>query len=479
MEEIKEGKEKEQLAQNAQIEVKNKKKRTAKKLKRAIAIVTSIIVACVVSLIVLFTVIIPKVKYNKAMTLLESGEYESAYMLLEELGKNDVITSNKYDRAVALVDSCEYEAASELLEEIDASYRYDKALVLIDSGKYEHAYMLLKDLNYKNSADILESIRPQCKELLLSIAQVGDYVLFGSYEQDNNYSNGKEDIEWLVLAKEGNRMLLISRYGLDCQEYHTTTKLYDDVTWETCSVRKWLNGIFISSAFSSDEQAIIQSTTVTADKNPEYSTSPGKNTTDKVFLLSITEANKYFNTDSARQCRPTEYAGAKGADTLSLNGNCWWWLRSPGMYSNTAADVPDDGSITYFGNFVYSDGFAVRPALWVELKSNDSNTGLGNDVIDGQEGSDSTDSTDTSRYIVGETYTVQTNLRVRKGPGKEYGILKRSELTSEDYAKSVDTKTDAVIAKGSRITCLEMSGNWMRISSGWVCVEDEGEILVK
>ena len=142
-------------------------------------------------------------------------------------------------------------------------------------------------------------------------------------------------------------------------------------------------------------------------------------------------------------------------------------------------DVPDDGSITYFGNFVYSDGFAVRPALWVELKSNDSNTGLGNDVIDGQEGSDSTDSTDTSRYIVGETYTVQTNLRVRKGPGKEYGILKRSELTSEDYAKSVDTKTDAVIAKGSRITCLEMSGNWMRISSGWVCVEDEGEILVK
>lgn len=84
-------------------------------------------------------------------------------------------------------------------------------------------------------------------------------------------------------------------------------------------------------------------------------------------------------------------------------------------------------------------------------------------------------------FIIGESYVVQTNLRVRAGPGKEYRILNRNELTAEDYAKSVDSKTttDALMEKGSVITCLDMYGKWMRISSGWVCVEDEGEVLVK
>lgn len=90
-------------------------------------------------------------------------------------------------------------------------------------------------------------------------------------------------------------------------------------------------------------------------------------------------------------------------------------------------------------------------------------------------------SVNNSRYNVGESYVVQTNLRVREGPGKEYRILERYELSPDDYIQSVDsdTTTDALMEKGSVITCLEMSGNWMRISSGWVCVEDEGEVLVE
>ena len=34
---------------------------------------------------------------------------------------------------------------------------------------------------------------------------VGDTIFFGEYEQDNNLSNGKEEIEWIVLAKENNK----------------------------------------------------------------------------------------------------------------------------------------------------------------------------------------------------------------------------------------------------------------------------------
>lgn len=89
--------------------------------------------------------------------------------------------------------------------------------------------------------------------------------------------------------------------------------------------------------------------------------------------------------------------------------------------------------------------------------------------------------TGNARYQEGKVYYVQTNLRVREGPGKNYRILDRSELYPGDYAQSVDstTTTDALLEKGAAITCLEMQGNWMRIESGWVCVEDEGEVLVK
>lgn len=194
---------------------------------------------------------------------------------------------------------------------------------------------------------------------------VGDVYRFGSYEQDNNTANGTEDIEWLVLAKEGNRILVISRYALDCQQYNTS---YTSVTWETCSLRKWLNGAFLNAAFSESERAMIPSVSVSADRNPSYSTNPGNSTTDQVFLLSITEAEKYFSSDSARQCQGTAYCYAQGAYKAS-NGNCWWWVRSPGYNSSHAAYVNYFGSVDHNGCNVNYDNYAVRPALWINLGS--------------------------------------------------------------------------------------------------------------
>ena len=82
---------------------------------------------------------------------------------------------------------------------------------------------------------------------MIKQAKVGDYVVFGQYEQDNDTSNGKEDVEWLVLDVQEDRALLISKYLLDCKPYNTTD---DHVTWETCTLRKWLNDEFINTAFS-------------------------------------------------------------------------------------------------------------------------------------------------------------------------------------------------------------------------------------
>lgn len=164
---------------------------------------------------------------------------------------------------------------------------------------------------------------------------------------------------------KGGKALVISKYALDCQQYNTS---YTNVTWETCTLRKWLNNDFINAAFSADERTMIPTVTVSADKNPDYSTNPGNATQDQVFLLSITEVNKYFSSDSARQCKPTDYAVANGARE-SDSGNCWWWLRSPGDRQTDAADVYSDGGVGGLGVNVDHVNGAVRPALWIDLNS--------------------------------------------------------------------------------------------------------------
>ena len=198
---------------------------------------------------------------------------------------------------------------------------------------------------------------------------VGDTLVFGTYEQDNDTTNGKEDIEWLVLTKENNKILVVSDKALDCKPYNQSR---DYVTWETCSLRNWLNNDFINAAFTAEERAMIPTVTVSADMNPEYNTNPGNATKDRVFLLSIVETEKYFTSDEARKCVPTEYAISNGAytsDSYTKGGKvtCWWWLRSPGGNRNRAAYVDLDGSVFRNGYFVSYDDGSVRPAMWISI----------------------------------------------------------------------------------------------------------------
>ena len=178
------------------------------------------------------------------------------------------------------------------------------------------------------------------------------------------FGNYHGNIEWIILDQREEKMLLLSKYALDCRQFHTS---HADITWETCSLRKWLNGAFIDDAFSTAERNRIQNTTVTADENPKYDTPPGNSTTDQVFLLSITEVNKYFSSNRARQCQGTAYCYAQGAYKAG-SGNCWWWLRSPGSTSYDAAAVCYDGSVDDCDSYVCSVDNAVRPALWITLK---------------------------------------------------------------------------------------------------------------
>lgn len=156
---------------------------------------------------------------------------------------------------------------------------------------------------------------------------------------------------------------MISRYALDFLEYETH---FTSVTWKTCYLREWLNGTFLNAAFSPEEQNSIIRSTVWPDRNPYYGTSPGSSTIDKIFLLSIPEVNKYFSSNSARQCQGTEYCYAQKKHKTG-KGNCSWWLRSPGSSSNCAAYVEYDGHVINGGISVDYENVAVRPALWISL----------------------------------------------------------------------------------------------------------------
>lgn len=384
-------------------EIKAKNEKNKKQLKRVVSIALPIICVCIAFVIVLTTVIIPQLKYNKAMNLLESGDYDSAYSLLEEINKDDDIKVSKYNRAMKLLESEDYDSAYSLLEEIDdnetiasskrsramkllnsgdfdsaytllreindnetiASSKYNRAIKCIDSGDYESAYILLKDISYKDSKEKCADIKTKYNQILMRKAAVGDKITFGTYEQDNVTSNGTEDIEWLVLAKENNKILVISDKALDYQRYNKT---YEKITWEQCSLRKWLNDSFFNAAFSEEEQALIQNTTVSADKNPKYSTDPGNATTDKVFLLSINEAEKYFSGEQARKCTTTAYVIAIAQSEYDNKYVSWWWLRSPGDKQKNAAHVNYAGSIDYSSLSVSGNVGCVRPALWISIE---------------------------------------------------------------------------------------------------------------
>ena len=202
-----------------------------------------------------------------------------------------------------------------------------------------------------------------------------------------------------MLSVDGNDAFLIADCNLDSWLYNTTET---DVTWETSTIRSWLNGYdasyntnsidyssdnFIDKAFTSTEQDAINQVTVVNNDNP-YGTEGGNDTKDKVFLLSIEEVTNpdygfssvSYECDNARWRTNTAYVKEKGAytndgtdgtneDYVKYNGNGYWWLRSPGCNTIGAAFVNFPGDVDAYGSLVDNAYSAVCPALHLNLSS--------------------------------------------------------------------------------------------------------------
>ena len=308
---------------------------------------------------------VPQEKYSTTEAVLENEN-----LISEELSENAGLTSEK-NEAEAGIESETSNAGNKVPEQILEKERDsttpEKEGLSDNRGKEETKKIQKKNKYFLPIIGML---------ILLGITgffvynkseyKVGKTIEFGNYPQDKDGT--EKPIEWIVMKKEGNQVLLLSKYVLDAKPYNEE---FEDVTWETSDIRQWLNNEFYTTAFNKTEKAKIQTSLIKNEDNSEYGTSGGNDTEDKVFLLSEKEAETLFSDEEERIAKATEYAEKLGVDINenSEEKGAWWWLRSPGNDSFYAALV------NYYG-WVYGDGigvncnvYGVRPALHLNLQS--------------------------------------------------------------------------------------------------------------
>ena len=199
-----------------------------------------------------------------------------------------------------------------------------------------------------------------------SWAAVGDIIQFGF-------------VDWRVLAVQGENVLVVSDQVIGSGTYYPRGAYASgpiSITWETSSIRRWLNGDFIDQVFSPEEQARIIDSKIENKSNPRFD-SAYDDTIDKVFLLSIEEVVRYFG-DSG-QLRNTnwrtkrtgisllndQYNSERSAIDSATGEARAWMLRTPGETTSLVATVFHDGIINMDGNYVVTEGQGLRPAMWI------------------------------------------------------------------------------------------------------------------
>lgn len=219
-----------------------------------------------------------------------------------------------------------------------------------------------------------------------------DCIYFGSYWQ--NDTTEKQKIKWRVLSVEGDDVFLLSDRNLSWQVYNNLSDKIG-VTWETSTVRSWLNGYgaednicgqdytdynFFDDAFDAFEQAAIPDTLVV--NTYDTSAYPSNNdTVDKVYLLSYPEIMKEsygfestWNKSKKRVAKNTDHIN-------SSESNGSWWLRTIGMTSSLgdrACYVDGEGRVWKVDEdaSVSALSHVVRPALHLNLSARDGASNL-------------------------------------------------------------------------------------------------------
>ena len=198
--------------------------------------------------------------------------------------------------------------------------------------------------------------------------QVGDSVYMGQY-----YVSSKklEPLAWRVLAKENDRCLLITEKCIDWLRYHPGGA----ICWANSDLRYDLQVLAIDMFNNEELNAILVTEVQTSPKLiqsdedqelAEQTPDTGEISEDRLFLLSVYEAARYFADDADRKCAGTPYAVSRGCyNNGKLCGACWW-LRNNGYQRSYKAEVFPNGEIDGSGDELYEES-GIRPAMWVRF----------------------------------------------------------------------------------------------------------------
>lgn len=165
---------------------------------------------------------------------------------------------------------------------------------------------------------------------------VGDALMLGSTVQDNRLKAAPLPIEWRIIAVEDSRMLVISEYVLAKKSIGEATA--------------WLNGEFLQTCFSEEEQKNILP--VRRDSTEQM-----------IFMLNDEEYHKYLASAEIRM--PKIMPGSDMESVWPDESDYSWWLSSPSinMYSYY---ITDDGSISKY-TMDKQLPFGIRPAMWISF----------------------------------------------------------------------------------------------------------------
>lgn len=297
--------------------------------------------------------------WDKAQRAFEQADQysDASTMVLKSiyLKGNEMLLNGKYKEAIELFASVEkYSDATTKLQE---AY-YMQGMQLYGRKKYKEAVdSFSKARNYSDSNKKIEEIRQVAHDAKVAMFSTkGMTVHFGSVEQNHDISDGKEAIQWTVLDVGRDKALLISKYGLEIVVFQKL-KAGETTSWSECSLRSYTNGNFYREAFTSQEKSAILDT-----KHDGVS--------DKVFILSKEEVQKYFPQASSRKLRATAHARTDfwtGYGSRDYpDKDVLWWTRS--MYKNRmVCTVNDDGE--FWNSSTDNSPEYLRPALWIDLKS--------------------------------------------------------------------------------------------------------------
>lgn len=262
-----------------------------------LAITFGVLSVASIFVLVLCFVIIPNNKYHTAMALYNNEQYEEALVAFKDLGdyKDSILKANTI--------------RDKIFDE-----KYQSAEDYYKSQRYVEAVKLYNELgDYKNSKDKIEQIYNKFAQ--------GGKIYFGVYKN--------EPIAWKILKTEQSRMLLITENPIEVLAFNNELK---NITYETSSIRTWLNNDFLTEFSEEQKSRILKS-------EDELN--------DDIFILSEEEYKGY-------------------AETISFNTISDWWLRTK-TDSGMMYVYGENSEVNTYGESVVRV-MGVRPCVWINLK---------------------------------------------------------------------------------------------------------------